>query len=150
MTGTPPSQTPSVVKTVGKGKTVLLVDDEADIRMTVGQILRRNGFEVISASGGLQALQISKEHKGTIHLLLTDLLMPGMNGIELVKNLIALRPQILVVYMSDSRVIHEAFSTETKLAFVEKPFSSEVLLNKINQVLNPSSQPLPKNQPTTK
>lgn len=138
----------SVSPPPGKNKTILLVDDEADIRMMVGQILRRNGFEVLSASGGPQALQICKEHRGPIHLLLTDLLMPGMNGLELVKNLIALRPQIQVVYMSDSRVIQEAFSSETKLAFVEKPFTCEGLINKVNQVLNPTFQPHPQSQPS--
>ncbi len=133
-----------------KSKTILLVDDEPGIRMTVGQILRRNGFEVLSASGGRQALQISEEHKGPIHLLLTDLLMPEMNGLQLVTKLVALRPQIRVLYMSDSRVIQDAFAGETQLAFIEKPFASEALMNRINQVLNPSAQPLPQNQPSQK
>lgn len=130
----------------GLHKTILLVDDEPDIRVTVGLLLRRNGFEVLSAGGGQQALQISKEHRGPIHLLLTDLLMPGMNGLELVKNLITLRPQLKVVYMSDSRVIQEAFSSETTLAFIVKPFSAEALIDKIHQVLGPFPQPLSQGQ----
>jgi len=119
----------------GKKATILIVDDEASIRMLASQILMRQGYEVLVAASGQEALQVCRDHSGTIHLLLTDLIMPGMSGLDLVTQAITIRPQIRVVYISDSYLLKRAFGDEPGLAFIDKPFTPEALLNKVAEVI---------------
>jgi len=118
-----------------KKETILLVDDEPSIRTIASQILLRQGYEVLVAASGQEALQICRDHPGTIQLLLTDLMMPGMSGLDLVTQAITVRPQMRVVYISESYLLKQAFAQEPNLAFIDKPFSAEDLIKKVAEVL---------------
>jgi two-component system cell cycle sensor histidine kinase/response regulator CckA len=118
-----------------KKDTILLVDDEPSIRKIAAQILLRQGYEVLVAANGQEALQICRNHSGAIQLLLTDLIMPGMNGLDLVAQAITMRPQMRVVYISESYLLKQAFAQEPNLAFITKPFSAEQLIKKVGEVL---------------
>jgi signal transduction histidine kinase/CheY-like chemotaxis protein len=116
---------------------VLLVEDEDSVRILVRDILRAQGLRVIEASNGKEALRLCQEHDGPIHLLVTDVVMPEMDGPELAVRLLRLHPGSAVLYMSghtdhailQSRVVQEG-------AFLQKPFTAEILNAKIAQVLS--------------
>src|SRR5207302_1129974 len=84
----------------GAGETVLVVDDEPAVRVVTKRILQRSGYAVLEAAGGVEALDALREHPGPIHLLLTDVIMPEMNGREVAQRVRGQRPGIRVVYMS--------------------------------------------------
>ena len=116
--------------------TVLLVDDEADVRRLVGRILLRQGYVLLEAADGTEAMRVSEEHGGPIHLLLTDLVMPGMGGRQVAEQLSAIRPEMKVLFMSgrmeDSEVQNVAKFTT---AFIPKPFTPDALVSKVRDVL---------------
>ena len=117
---------------------ILLVEDDDGVRDIAGRILRRSGYQVLEARDGAEALQISQDFQGTIHLVLTDLVMPGLNGRQLVLRLASLRPGIKVVFMSgyteEGIIDQEAFGTG--VVFIQKPFEAHVLTRKIWELLN--------------
>ena len=120
-----------------QSETILLVDDERMVRELVGKILRMHGYMVLEANCGADALRLCQQHAGPIHLLLTDVLMPEMNGRKLAERVIALRPQTQVLYMSgypdDDFRAH--FSPTTGMAFIQKPFTPNALARKVREVL---------------
>ena len=81
-------------------ETILLVDDHPSIRKLLGSILKSEGYEVIEAGDGRQALEVCQHHGDKIHLLLTDIVMPQMNGHMLAEQIVILRPGIQILYMS--------------------------------------------------
>jgi response regulator RpfG family c-di-GMP phosphodiesterase len=107
------------------------------VRELVCRILRLRGYQVLEANQGIEALRIFQEHAGTIHLLLTDVLMPEMNGPALAEQVKALRPHTRILYMSgcpDGLLIpHFGFNTDT--AFIQKPFAPDALACKVREVL---------------
>ena len=119
-------------------ETVLLVDDEEPIRKLVGRSLGRLGYRVLDAQDAAQALKISERHPDPIHVLLTDVRMPQMTGLELAQRLIALRPNLRVIYMSGH--VERAAGDEDSLAsngvFLQKPFSPAALAQTIREVLD--------------
>ncbi len=126
-------------------ETILLVEDDPAVRGLANSILCDKGYAVLAPQHPAEAEQICAQHTGPIHLLLTDLVMPGMSGRELARRAAALRPQIKVLYMSgytdDALVRHQVF--ENIFAFVQKPFSPVVLEAKVREVLDsaePSTQ----------
>src|SRR6266496_4201045 len=80
--------------------TVLVAEDEVGIRSPLRRLLLAQGYRVLDASDGLGALEVAKRYSGPIHLLLTDILMPGMNGGDLARNLLLIRPGVRVIFMS--------------------------------------------------
>jgi PAS domain S-box-containing protein len=125
----------------GQGcETVLLVEDEAAVRSLVRQILENRGYRVLDAPNGESALELSRSYDGEMHLLLTDVVMPGMSGRELADAMVADRPSIRVLYMSgytdDAIVRHGVL--EPGLAFIQKPFRAADLVDKIRSVLDGS------------
>lgn len=118
-------------------ETVLLVEDEESLRRLTRKILERNGYTVLVAQDGAEALQICEAHQGSIHLLLTDIVLPGMNGRELVQRVLRILPQIRVVYMSGytDRVIGQLGIPDLDGPFLEKPFTSEALTRKLREAL---------------
>lgn len=101
------------------------------------QTLTAHGYRVLAASDGLNALQISSQTEGPIHLLLTDLVMPGMGGRELVKALFPVRPEMRIMYMSayaDLPLVQQAMS-DPFIAFLAKPFTVEALTQKVRALL---------------
>jgi CheY-like chemotaxis protein len=118
-------------------ETILLVEDEASLRELVRECLEGGGYTVLPARHGTQALELCERHSGPLHLLMTDVVMPGMNGRELAERLRALRPEIRVLYMSgytdDAVVLHGVLAED--MAFLQKPFTAETLARTVRLVL---------------
>ncbi len=113
------------------GFTVLIADDEAGIRALAGEVLRSHGYNVLQAADGVEALELAAQHPGPIHLLLTDLSMPRLDGRELHRRLKSVRPGTATLFMSgdlDTGLHQDA-------AFLPKPFATSVLLRKVNEAL---------------
>jgi len=124
-------------KAVAGKETILLVEDEPTLRELVRRFLERHQYTVLEAEGGRAALDIVAQYTGRIHLLLTDIVMPDMNGRELARRLLRLRPGTPVIYMSGytERTIQQNGELEPGLAFLQKPFTEEVLTEKVQAVL---------------
>jgi PAS domain S-box-containing protein len=122
----------------GGSETILLVEDEDAVRTLARHILQLCGYNVIEAGNGVEALRQIKEHQGPVHLILTDVVMPGMAGRALVERLAALRPEARVLYMSgytdDAVIRHGILEAET--AFLQKPFAPHMLATKVREVLD--------------
>jgi PAS domain S-box-containing protein len=122
-------------------ETILLVEDEDSVRGLACRILRGEGYLVLEASDGAEALQISADYPDPIHLLLTDVVMPsGLSGRQLAANLSPLRPQMKVLYMSgytDDAIVHHGVLDEG-IAFLQKPFTLLMLTHKVREVLDGS------------
>jgi two-component system, cell cycle sensor histidine kinase and response regulator CckA len=136
-----PSASPEDVESAKPGtETVLLVEDEKDVRDLVRLILESNSYRVLEASNGREALTIADDHAGTIHMVITDVVMPEMNGRQLVESLRLRRRGIRVLYMSgytnDAIVRHGI--AETTDAFVQKPFSPLLLTTTVRDILDGS------------
>jgi len=119
-------------------ETVLLVEDEEAVRDLVQTILSGQGYEVIVARDPQHAEEIARKFPGEIHLLLTDVVMPGTSGRELASRILSTRPGIRVLYMSGytENVITSGGMLEQGLAFLQKPFSPAVLVRRIREVLS--------------
>lgn len=119
-------------------ETVLVVEDEGEVRKVAVRVLRSQGYRVLEASQGLDAFLICEEHEGPIHLLLTDVVMPRMGGREMADRIAEIRPEIKVLYMSgytDNAIVHYGV-LEKGMNFVQKPFSMESLVRKVREVLD--------------
>ena len=119
-------------------ETVLLVEDEPAVRELFRKGLERRGYEVLAAVTPEEALEASRGYPGPIHLLLTDVVMPGMGGLELASRVVALRPEIRVLYMSgytDEAVVRDGLVADD-VDFLQKPFTLEELAAKIRSVLD--------------
>jgi len=117
---------------------VLVVDDEPEFREMVRQLLEGLGYAVLMASGGLEALEIAEQEERPIHLVLTDVVMPGMNGRELADKISVTLPDSKTLYMSgymDDAIVHSGLSGG-ELAFLQKPFTREDLAYKIREILD--------------
>lgn len=120
-------------------ETVLLVEDQEEIRKLAQMILKSHGYNVVAAENGGEALLFSERHAGPIHLMLTDVLMPGMTGQELADRLRPLRPEMKVAFMSGyiGNGIVQPGTLEAGAGFLAKPFSPEALATKVREVLGP-------------
>lgn len=119
-------------------ETVLLVEDEAMVRLLVRNILEGNGYTVLEASDGEEAISIGGGHAAPIHLILTDVVMPKMCGREAAETLAPRLPGVKVLYMSgytDEAIVRHGV-LETGIPFLEKPFTPVSLLRKVRQVLD--------------
>ncbi len=129
-------------------ETILLVNDEKGIRDLAREKLVSNGYTVLEAKDGADALEISKRNEGPIHLMVTDVDMPEMSGRDLVKHLTRLRPDMKVIYMSCTP--KDALDLGPGAIFLPKPFSMDTLASVVRvvlQVKNPRSKQ-PKQPPT--
>jgi two-component system, cell cycle sensor histidine kinase and response regulator CckA len=119
-------------------ETVLLVDDDEQVRVVTRAILLRHGYHVIDARNAGEALLLSESHRGAIHVLLTDVVMPQMSGPDLARRLAANRPAMKVLCMSgytdDTIVRHGVI--EARMAYLQKPVTPEVLTRKVRAVLD--------------
>jgi CheY-like chemotaxis protein len=118
-------------------ETVLLVEDESALRGMIRETLEDAGYRVVEAATPRQALDIAESHPGNIHLMLTDVVMPGMSGRDLAERLKPLRPGAAVVYMSGytDDAIGQHGLLEAGTHFLQKPFTSQHLLLKCREVL---------------
>jgi len=119
----------------GQGETLLLVEDEDGVRLALEAILTRHGYRVLAASHARAALSLAANHVGPIHLLVTDLVLPGMSGSRLAAQLRERRPDLRVLFMTGyaDHLAHTATASGTP--WLAKPASSEVLLTKLREVL---------------
>ncbi|MBN2322795.1 MAG: PAS domain-containing protein [Spirochaetes bacterium] len=119
-------------------ETVLFVEDDEFVRDTVMTILKKQGYTVITAGSGEEALSVYREHKGgPIRLLITDVVMPGMSGKKLAQALSGENPKMKVLFISgytDNAIVHHGVLDEG-VSFLQKPFSKETLLKKLDEIL---------------
>lgn len=121
-------------------ETVLLVEDEEMVRDMTREILQESGYQVLEARHGQEALLVAEQYQGAIHLMLSDVVMPGISGRELAELLMPLRREMKVLYMSgytDDAIVHHGVLDEGT-AFIEKPFTPNALSQKIREVLDAS------------
>ncbi|WP_250006872.1 PAS domain-containing sensor histidine kinase [Actinoplanes sp. M2I2] len=141
---------------VAAHETILMVEDEDDLRVITGRILTRAGYHVLTASGGEQALHLAQTHPGGIDLLLTDVIMPKMTGNEVAARIRRLRPGIPVLYMSGyaEPVLTENGTLPEGVTIIEKPFTSRELLGRVRKYLHlnglpATARPAKQDYPTT-
>ncbi len=123
--------------------TILLVEDDEAVRSVTRRALVRSGYQALSASRGLEALEMAASYKGTIDLLLTDIMMPGMNGVEVAAAVSRLRPGLLVFFMSgyaDQDLVRQGL-LEPGTHFLQKPFTPHELAERIRRILDRAPEP---------
>ena len=123
------------------GETILLVEDEPSLRELISDYLGNAGFTLVTAKNGSDGLAKAKAHAGPIHLVITDVVMPGMGGRELADQLKASHPETPVLFMSgyaDDAAIQRVISERTD-HYIEKPFELNSLARKVREVLSNGS-----------
>jgi CheY-like chemotaxis protein len=126
------------VSAMGGEETILVVEDDPVLRELFCEILAGKGYSILHAGSGKEAVLLSGGFKEPIHLLVTDIVMPGMNGRELADRISAARQGIKVIFMSgytDDAISHHGVLGDG-IEFLEKPFSPETLANKVREVLD--------------
>ena len=121
-------------------ETVLLVEDDESVREVANEILTLNGYQVLAAHHGQEALEVSDRHQGTIDLMVTDVVMPLMGGPELARRLALTRPQMRVLYMSgytDDAIVHHGVLSEDT-AYLQKPFTAAAFARKLRETISVS------------
>src|ERR1039457_3323861 len=120
-----------------KNKTILVVDDEPEIRKLVAVMASRPGYSVITADSGEHAMTLFKNHKGPVELLITDVVQAGMSGPMLADRLTALQPDLKVLYMSgyDNTLVVQRYVVEKGHALLSKPFTVEQFQAKLGELL---------------
>jgi len=123
-----------------RGETLLLIEDEPLVRELAHEILTGQGYRVLEANSGAEAIRICESHPDPIQLVVTDVIMPGMNGREVFERMAQLRPDLRVLYMSgytESAIVHRGV-LEPGTAFVQKPFTIPGFLERIREILDTS------------
>ena len=119
-------------------ETILLVEDEDLVRVLARDVLRNNGYTVLEARDGADAMGVAVSHRGTIHLLITDLVMPNMGGQEVAVSLAPLLGEMKVLFMSgytDDAIIRHGI-LRPGAQFLQKPFRIDAFLRKVREVLD--------------
>jgi CheY-like chemotaxis protein len=127
----------SAIPEMGGSETVLLVEDEESVRQLVRETLQSRGYHVIEAQNGEQALRAANEMNGPIHLLLTDVVMPGMGGKELAQQILQEHPGTRVLFLSgyaEDTMVPDGI-LDSGSAFLQKPFTLQNLARKVREVL---------------
>ncbi|MBI3470275.1 MAG: PAS domain S-box protein [Candidatus Solibacter usitatus] len=129
---------PAGRKAAAGAETILLVEDDETVRKLVHSVLTKSGYAVLPARSGEEALSMAERHAGPIHLLLTDVMMPGMSGPDLARRLAALRARIKVLYMSgySDRFLATEDLAAPDTVFLEKPFNPVALAGKVRELLD--------------
>ena len=119
-------------------ETILLVEDHRYVREYAREVLEAQGYTVLIAGDGADALRVAGAHPGRIHLLLTDVVMPRMSGRELAERLGKLRPDVTVLYMSGypDRAVVDHGILDPDMTFLQKPISTDVLARKVREVMD--------------
>jgi len=118
-------------------QTILLVEDEEMVRGLMREVLEREGYEVLSCAHPNEGIEVSQRHGGRIDLLLTDVVMPGMNGREMANRILETLPELQVVFMSGytEHVLMQEGEVEPHFEYLQKPFSLQTLTRKLVQLL---------------
>jgi CheY-like chemotaxis protein len=134
---------PAVVPLETARETILVVEDEVNLRRLTRQFLENQGYTVLEAADGAEAVQICVAHQGIIHLLLTDVIMPGMNGRELAHRVSEIRPNMKVLYMSGytENAIGQNGTLDAGIKLLQKPFTLHALKATVREVLDQTTLP---------
>jgi len=119
-------------------ETILLAEDEESLRRLTRQVLENSGYRVVTAASGEEAERLAESYEGPIHLLLSDVVMRGLSGRELVERLVPRHPGMKVLYMSgytNDAVLHHGIAAED-VNFIQKPFTPRALAGKVREVLD--------------
>jgi len=119
-------------------ETLLIVENESAIRALLQVALSRNGYTVLTAESGRKALELVRNHTGAIHLLITDVIMPDMDGPELVRHLSTIRPDTRTLFMSGymDNTLGERGILATNANFIQKPFSPRAIAQRVREILD--------------
>ena len=119
-------------------ETLLVVENESAIRNLLQVALKRNGYTVLAAESGREALELVRNHAGAIHLLITDVIMPDMDGPELVRHLSTIRPDTRTLFMSGymDDTLGERGILATNANFIQKPFSPSTIAQRVREILD--------------
>ena len=135
----PDSSDPMLDATLSQAReTVLVVEDDPMLRRLVARILRKRGYNVLVAADGVEALALFDRHPEPIHLLVSDVVMPGLGGVQLADELLMRHPELKVLFMSgytDDAVVQRGLASDSP-GFLAKPFSAVALTNKVQEVLH--------------
>jgi two-component system cell cycle sensor histidine kinase/response regulator CckA len=118
-------------------RTILLVEDEEMIRGLMCEVLEREGYEVLACADPKEGIDVCLQHSGKIDLLLTDVMMPGMNGRVMANRILEIVPELRVVFMSgysEQFLLHDG-EVDPHLEYLQKPFTLETLTRKLSHVL---------------
>jgi len=128
--------TPEVKSTEGRGETILLVEDEEALRESISTYLSLHGFEVLEAANGVQALQIATQHTESIHMLITDMILPKLSGTELAREIAKMCPHLITLYISGytDRELTDLDTAQSTSRFLQKPFALRTLLALIGEM----------------
>jgi len=128
----------SAATRLGGTETILLTEDEQQLRTVMQRTLEEEGFTVLAAAGGPEAVELCQGYDGEIHLLLTDMIMPRMSGRELVERVAPLRPSMKILFMSGytERALARRGAGDPRFAFLPKPITPDTLLRKVREVLD--------------
>ena len=127
--------------TISGTETLLIVENEAAIRNLLQMALRKIGYTVLAAESGREALDLVSTHSGPIHLLITDVMMPDIDGPELVRRLSAIRPETRTLFMSGymDDALGEQGVLPSSVNFIQKPFSPSTIAQKVRDILDGTS-----------
>jgi CheY-like chemotaxis protein len=125
---------------LASGATILLVEDERPVRSTVRRLLERHGYQVLEAANGLDALELVTSRGGEINLVLSDMVMPGMGGVELAGRVRTMAPKLPVLLMTGytEEAISRAGERPLDEHIIEKPFTLTTMLQKVSAAMNGS------------
>jgi CheY-like chemotaxis protein len=126
------------------GETILVVEDEEEVRRLAVRILEKQGYKILEASCVNDALMLCKEHKEPIHMILTDVVMPGMSGRQLAEQLMSFYPKMKVLYMSGytNHAIAQHGILEDGVHYIQKPFTIGGLTRKMREILDRDLKPV--------
>jgi CheY-like chemotaxis protein len=133
------AQTPAAA--LRGSETILVLEDEARVRKLVCEVLAGRGYQVLEAVRGEEAIRMAAEHHGSVHLLLTDVVMPEMSGPQVLEQIRARHPNMKVLFMSgytDEAMVHHGI-LDSGAPFLQKPFLPDALARKVREVLTSSA-----------
>jgi CheY-like chemotaxis protein len=128
----------------GARRTILLVEDEDMVRALLAEVLRRQGYDVLSCAHPREGIEVCQRNSHKIDVLLTDMAMPEMNGREMAKRILATMPDLRVLFMSgySEQSLPEAGEISSKCGYLQKPFTLSTLMLKLSEVLEEEAAPV--------
>ncbi len=129
--------TPEINNAEGQGEIILLVEDEAALRESISTYLNLHGYKVLEASDGAQAVHIASQHRGSIHVLVTDMILPKLSGAELAREVAKTCPNVVTLYVSGytDRELVDYDPARSTAGFLQKPFALPTLLQKLREMI---------------